>query len=400
MSIQRQNQTDYFANSYLKVPFSQDYDPTNTYLIGVAQWTLSPQSPYNPTFFDDPEYQGLYGQATATADESTQRDLIRQMATIDQERGGNVIPYFFPHHRRPLRDPPGRRGVRHGPEPGRVLLQEVLVQRVTAVTDAPAGPDGSAPAAAAKRAAPAAGRAQAAPGARRAVRRRDRHRRVLRHPRAARGRGHGHPGQPGHAGARGPPLRAELGLDQPALVSYARWVGGLVTGDFGTSLASRAPVWDVVEPRLANSVVLVLLASVCSTVLGIALGAYAAARRDRALDHTTSVLSLVASSLPEFTVGVFVVLALAFALPTGLPSLSILPPGTPILGDPVKLVLPLITLVIVTTPYVFRMTRAATIDALISDYAEVARLKGVSERRLIFRHALPNAWGRSSRSSA
>lgn len=188
-------------------------------------------------------------------------------------------------------------------------------------------------------------------------------------------------------------LRAELNLDQPALVSYGRWLAGLATGDFGTSLASRAPVWDVVEPRLLNSAVLVVLASLCSTVLGVALGAYAAARRDKVLDHTTSVLSLVASSLPEFTVGVFVVLVLAFAIPTGLPSLSILPPGTSILGDPVKLALPLITLVVVTTPYVFRMTRAATIDALISDYAEVARLKGVSERRLIFRHALPNALG-------
>lgn len=96
VSIQKQNQTDYFANSYLKVAFSQDYNPTNAYLIGVSQWTLGSASPYNPTFFDDPQYKDLFAQATATPDASKQKELIRQMATIDQERGGNVIPYFFP----------------------------------------------------------------------------------------------------------------------------------------------------------------------------------------------------------------------------------------------------------------------------------------------------------------
>ena len=126
-------------------------------------------------------------------------------------------------------------------------------------------------------------------------------------------------------------------------------------------------------------------------MIGVVLGAIAAARRDKVLDHTVSVFSLVASALPEFTVGVFVVLVVAIKLPTGLPALSILPPGVHVWSQPEKLVLPLITLVIVTTPYVFRMTRAAMIEALLSDYAEVARLKGVSNTRLLFRHALPNS---------
>jgi peptide/nickel transport system permease protein len=133
------------------------------------------------------------------------------------------------------------------------------------------------------------------------------------------------------------------------------------------------------------------LASIWSTIIGVVLGALAAARRDKILDNTVSIVSLVASALPEFTVGVFVVLFLAFKLPTGLPALSILPAGASILDQSNKLVLPVVTLTIVCTPYVFRMTRAAVIDALVSDYAEVARLKGVSERRLVFRHALPNA---------
>lgn len=96
VSITKQNQTDYFANSYLKVPFSQDYDPTNTYLIGVAQWTAGLSAPYNPTFFNDTKYLKLYDEATSTTDKTKQAELIREMAMIDYTKGGNIIPYFFP----------------------------------------------------------------------------------------------------------------------------------------------------------------------------------------------------------------------------------------------------------------------------------------------------------------
>lgn len=96
VSVKRQNPTDYFATSYLKVPFSQDYDPTNTYLIGVSQWTAGLKAPYNPTFFNDPKYLALYRQAIATVDKGKQAPLIREMAQIDYDQGGNIIPYFFP----------------------------------------------------------------------------------------------------------------------------------------------------------------------------------------------------------------------------------------------------------------------------------------------------------------
>lgn len=191
--------------------------------------------------------------------------------------------------------------------------------------------------------------------------------------------------------ARVAQLRHQLGLDRSALAGFWSWFTGLLHGDFGRSLSQQRPVSAVIGPRLANSAVLIVLASIASTAIGIALGALAAARRDKPSDHGMSVVALVASALPEFIVGVFVVLILAIKLPLGLPALSILRPGEGILVEPLKLLLPLVTLTIVTTPYVFRMTRAATIDALTSDYAEVARLKGVSQRRLIFRHALPNA---------
>ncbi len=186
-------------------------------------------------------------------------------------------------------------------------------------------------------------------------------------------------------------LRHQLGLDRSAVSGYWLWLSHALRGDFGTSLTQQVSVVSAEAPRVANSAVLVVCASVISTVLGIALGAVAAARRDKVVDHAMSVSALVAAALPEFIVGVLVVLVLVVQLPTGLPALSILPPGHSILSEPIKLVLPVVTLTIVTTPYVFRMTRAAVIDALASDYAEVALLKGASTRRLIFRHALPNA---------
>jgi peptide/nickel transport system permease protein len=186
-------------------------------------------------------------------------------------------------------------------------------------------------------------------------------------------------------------LRHQLHLDQPALSGFWHWFTGLFHGDFGQSLSRQQPVWQVVRPNLENSVVLIVAAAVLSTVIGITLGTMAAARRDRPIDHLMSVLALAASALPEFVVGVFVVLLFSVRVFHWFPAISILPPGSQIWDQPKELVLPALTLIIVITPYVFRMIRASTIEALSSDYAEVARLKGVSETRLLFRHALPNA---------
>ena len=186
-------------------------------------------------------------------------------------------------------------------------------------------------------------------------------------------------------------LRHQLRLDQPALTGFWQWFTGLLRGDFGTSLTRQQPVWEVVSPNLANSVVLIVIAAVLSTIIGVVLGVVAAARRDKPVDHFMSVVALAASSLPEFVVGVLVVLVFSVQVFQWFPALSILPSGAQIWEYPNELVLPALTLIIVITPYVFRMIRASMIESLSSDYAEVARLKGVTERRLLFRHALPNA---------
>lgn len=186
-------------------------------------------------------------------------------------------------------------------------------------------------------------------------------------------------------------VRRQLGLDQPFLTGIWHWASGLVQGDFGTSLVQGRSVSAVVGPRLGNSIALVVVTAVVSTLIGVVGGVLAAHYKDKWFDDVTSTVALAASALPEFVVGVLVVLVFAVGVFHWFPAVSILPPSERIWDEPDKLVLPVLTLVIVTTPYMFRMVRAATIEALQSDYAEVAELKGVSSRRLLFGHALPNA---------
>jgi len=186
-------------------------------------------------------------------------------------------------------------------------------------------------------------------------------------------------------------LRHQLHLDQSPISGYLSWANAALHGDFGTSLTQGGQVWDIVAPRLANSIVLILATAIISTILGVLLGMWAAARRDSWVDHSLSVTALVASSLPEFVVAVFVVMIFAVTLFAWFPAVSMLPEGEHIWNEPNKVVLPVLALVIVVTPYVFRMFRASLIEALSSDYVEVATLKGASMPRLLFGHALPNS---------
>lgn len=186
-------------------------------------------------------------------------------------------------------------------------------------------------------------------------------------------------------------LTEKLHLNDPLLTRFWAWLTGALRFDFGNSLANGQPVTQFILPRLENSITLVLVAAVASTILGLLLGAWAAVRRDKPIDHLMSVVALVASALPEFVVGVFVVLTFSVSIFHWFPAVSVLPPGTHAWERPSQLVLPVLTLVIVVTPYVFRMMRAATIEALNSEYVELATLKGVGPNRILLRHAVPNA---------
>jgi len=185
-------------------------------------------------------------------------------------------------------------------------------------------------------------------------------------------------------------LEVALHLNRGLLDQYWLWFSGLLTGDLGHSLVNGQPVWGYVEPRLINSAVLMLVTGVIGSVVGVALGALAALRKDGWFDHITSVTALAVTSLPEFVVAIGLVILLSTVVTHLLPAVSLLPPGTYAWSAPQLLVLPVLTLVIVIVPYIQRMMRAAMIEALESDYVEMARLKGVPMWRVVLVHALPN----------
>jgi peptide/nickel transport system permease protein len=186
-------------------------------------------------------------------------------------------------------------------------------------------------------------------------------------------------------------LEHQMHLDRSVAAQYWAWLSGLFTGNLGTSLANGEPVWGLVSGRLINSGVLVFVTGAIGTVVGVTLGAVAALRRDSKFDHVTSVTALAVTSLPEFVIAITLVILFSTVVSHLLPAVSILAPGTYAWQQPELLVLPVATLVIVIVPYIMRMMRAAMIEALESEYVEMARLKGVPEWRIVLRHALPNA---------
>jgi peptide/nickel transport system permease protein len=183
----------------------------------------------------------------------------------------------------------------------------------------------------------------------------------------------------------------QLHLNRGLADQYWIWLSGLFTGKLGTSLANGQPVWALVKPRLINSAVLVFVTGAIGALAGVALGAVAALRKDSWFDHITSTVALAVTSLPEFVVAIGLIILLSTVVWHVLPAVSLLPPGTYAWSQPELLILPVATLAIVIIPYIFRMMRASMIEALESDYVEMARLKGVPERRIVLRHALPNA---------
>jgi peptide/nickel transport system permease protein len=186
-------------------------------------------------------------------------------------------------------------------------------------------------------------------------------------------------------------LEVALHLNHGLLDQYWTWFSGLFTGHLGHSLANGQPVWGYVAPRLINSAVLILVTGVIGAVIGVTLGALAALRKDGWLDHVTAVTALAVTALPEFVVAIGLIILLSTVVSHLLPAVSLLPPNSYAWDAPRLLILPVLTLVIVIVPYIQRMMRAAMIEALESDYVEMARLKGVPRRRIVLMHALPNA---------
>ncbi|HUC59174.1 MAG TPA: ABC transporter permease [Streptosporangiaceae bacterium] len=205
------------------------------------------------------------------------------------------------------------------------------------------------------------------------------------------------PGDPGRA-VLGPlasesTVRAydhQLGVDRPLIVQYLSWVGGLLHGNMGTSYAFRSPVEPFVISALGNSAKLGLLALIVIVPLGIAGGVLAALYSGRFIDRVISLTGLAASTVPEFVSGIVLIIVFAIALKV-LPVQASTSPGASF-GDQLDhLILPVIPLVLVLFGYIARMARAGTVEALDSDYARTATLKGLPRRTVITRHVLRNS---------
>lgn len=186
-------------------------------------------------------------------------------------------------------------------------------------------------------------------------------------------------------------LRQELGLDRPLVSQYLHWAGDLLRGSLGESLSSREAVSSIVGDRALNSFALVILSALIAVPLALLIGTLGAMRRDRAFDQVSQLALLVITSIPEFVVGLILLIVFSTTVLTWLPAVAIIPPGESAFGHPKELVLPVATLVLVVLPYLSRLHRAVMVDVLASEYVQMARLKGVSERVVIVRHALRNA---------
>ena len=187
-------------------------------------------------------------------------------------------------------------------------------------------------------------------------------------------------------------LREEFGLDRPLLERYGEWLSGFVRGDLGRSVPSGDPVTEVIGGKARNTAVLSAATIVILVPLAVLLGILSAVRRDRAFDHGVAGTTLALIATPEFVVGTLLAVALAVWLDL-LPPVSLVDPSRSLASQVDILVLPVLTLLAAAVAQTIRMVRAGMIDVLDSEFVQMARLKGVPERRVLLRHALPNALG-------
>ena len=177
-------------------------------------------------------------------------------------------------------------------------------------------------------------------------------------------------------------IREQLGLDQPFVVQYARYLGGLVQGDMGRSYLQKTEVAELIWSRLPATLLLMLGAIVCELVLGLTMGIIAALWRGKTVDQVLMTTSFVTVSAPQFVVSLL--LLYVFAVKLGW-----FPIGG--YGAFAHLVLPAVTLGILGSGWYSRMMRSSMIDVLRADYIRTARAKGLGRARVVLRHALPNA---------
>jgi len=185
---------------------------------------------------------------------------------------------------------------------------------------------------------------------------------------------------------------ARFGLDRPVHERYLRWLTAAARGDLGTSINQGLPVSRLLSQRLGTTLVLALTALSLAALFGVALGVVAALNRDRWPDHIVNTISTLAMSVPNFWLGIVVIIV--FAVQLGwLPAAGSASIGRAFdLGDRLRhLVLPASVLAFSLMPNVVRVTRAAVLEMLSSDFVRTARAKGLRERKIVLKHTMRNA---------
>jgi peptide/nickel transport system permease protein len=195
-------------------------------------------------------------------------------------------------------------------------------------------------------------------------------------------------------------FREQIGLNKNPVTRYIEWVSGAVRGDFGNSFvgisaANKAPsrsVVGLIAPRLFNSLLLALLTAIIAVPIAVGLGIFAALYRNSLIDRVISSTFVALIAIPEFFIAYILMLFFVVRLPI-FPAISDIPFNASLGEHLYYALLPAITLTCVVVAHIMRMTRASIISLLASPFIEMARLKGLTQREVILRHALPNAWG-------
>lgn len=187
-------------------------------------------------------------------------------------------------------------------------------------------------------------------------------------------------------------LRRELGLDEPLPIQYLRWLGNVLQGDLGRSISSQRPVLTEIVERFQATALLAGASLVISVVVGVTVGVLSAVNRGGWIDRVSGLLALVSMSMPSFWLGMIFIIVFSLVLGVLPGSGMISPRGDGgVLDVLVHLVLPALTLAAVPTAVISRLTRSSMLEVIGHDYVRTARGKGLSERRLVIRHVLPNA---------
>ena len=177
-------------------------------------------------------------------------------------------------------------------------------------------------------------------------------------------------------------IRHDLGLDKPLAIQWANYLRDMFVFDLGESVTSRQPVRELIWQRLPNTLQLGFAAMAISIIIGLPLGIYAAVNRGSKIDAAARLFGVLGQSMPSFWLGVLLILVFAVML-------GVLPPGGK--ESPTSIILPAFSMGYLTTAAIMRLTRSSMIDVLNAEYIKLARIKGLNEVKVVWKHALKNS---------